>query len=175
MKRAVKLSVVFIIYIALSSCMTMHTNTKAPIISDNAVPKLYVKHPLAIRNASLNSGDIIIGKWIGGWKVLGDLYKYTESSVGAARNILERQNIKIEDDASRVLELSVFDVKSLQGNKFTVTTVLRVRTGNGLKKEYEEVKHHGNGYGTTAVIEQALADCVAQMLNDKDIINYLEN
>ncbi|OEU76834.1 MAG: hypothetical protein BA864_03565 [Desulfuromonadales bacterium C00003093] len=175
MKQIVKLGMCVVILLLLFGCMSMRTNTKAPMLPDNAVPNINVKQPVAFKNISSKSGDIIIGKWVG-WKVYGDLYKFTESSIGTAKNILERQNIKVTNSAGKILELSVYDAKSEQGAFiFGVTTALRVRTGDGLKKEYVGVQKHGNGYGTTAAIERALAKCVKQMLNDKDIIRYLEN
>lgn len=131
--------------------------------------------PVAFRNVSSQAGDILIGRW-NGWKIYADLYKYTESSIGTAKNILERQNLKVNNTADKILELSVYDAKSEQGSwAFQVTTALRVKTGNGLQKEYVGVQKHGSGYGTTSAIEKTLAKCVAQMLNDKDIIRYLES
>jgi len=175
MKRIVKLGMFIIIFLFLTGCINYRTNTKAPILPDNAVPNLNVLLPVSFRNVASKSGDILIGRW-NSWKVYADLYKYTESSIGAAKNILERQNIKVNNSADKILELSVFDAKSETGTwLFQVTTALRVKTGNGLKKEYVGVQKHGSGYGTTSAIERTLAKCVTQMLNDKDIIRYLES
>lgn len=172
MSRLVMLLSVILIF---SGCMTMQTNTKALILQDNEIPSLNVKQSVIFKNVSSKSGDIIIGKWTG-WKVKGDLHKFTETAIGTAKDILERQNIKVEKNANKILELSVYDAKSEQGAFiFGVTTKLRVRTGNDLVKEYVGIKKHGNGYGTTAAIEKALANCVLQMLKDDDIKNYLEN
>lgn len=163
------------IFLLLSGCINYRTNTKAPILPDNSIPNLNVLLPVTFRNVSSKSGDILIGRW-NGWKIYADLYKYTESSIGTAKNILERQNLIVKDNAEKILELSVYDAKSEQGTwTFQVSTALRVKTGNGLQKEYLGVQKHGNGYGTTSAIEKTLAKCVKQMLNDKDIIRYLES
>jgi hypothetical protein len=157
----------------------MRTNPQATEIakeiSEDVLPELYTGDPVAIRNSSSSSGNIIIGRWVG-WQVQGDLHKFTESAVGTVKNVFERQNIRIRDDADKALELSVYDAKSEQeGLRFRATTALRVRTGGGLEKEYVGSRHYTNGHRTTPAIEGALALCVEQMLNDQEIIDYLEN
>jgi len=175
MKQIAKLGMGVTILLVLSGCMSMRTDTKATALPDNAVPKLNVKQPVALRNVAAKAGDLVIGKWVG-WTVYGDMYKFTESAIGTAKTSLEQQNIQVKNSADKVLELSVHDAKSEQGAwTFAATTALSVKTGDGLNKEYVGVQKHGNGYGTTAAIEQALAKCVTQMLNDKDVIRYLEN
>jgi len=175
MKRLAKLGICACIFLLLSGCINYRTNTKAPILPDNAIPNLNVMLPVAFKNVSSQSADILIGSW-GGWRVYADFYEYTESSISTAKNILERQNIKVNNSADKILELSIYDAKSERGMwAFQVTTTLRVKTANGLKKEYVGVQKHGSGYGTTSAIEKTLAKCVTQMLNDKDIIRYLES
>ena len=177
MNQISKLCMLLFVFIVFSGCMTMtmQTNTQPFIVQDSDIPLLNSKESVMLENVSLKSGDIIIGKWTG-WEVKGDLHKFTDAAIGTAKDILERQNIKVEKYANKILELSVFDAKSEQGwVMFSVTTKLRVRTGNDLVKEYVEIINHGNGYGTTATIEKALANCVLQMLKDDDIKSYLEN
>jgi hypothetical protein len=176
-KLTAKLFALILVLVVLSGCrmMTLRPNTKATDISGDAMPELNVRGPVALRNSSSSSEDIVIGKWIGA-KVLGNLDEFTESSVGTAKKIFERQNIPIEDDADKVLELSVYDAKAEQGMvKFRATTALRVRTGDGLEKEYVGVQNYGNGHATTPAIERALGKCVVQMLSDPEITDYLEN
>ena len=179
MKKTATLCLCISIITVLSGCMTMHTNTQAPMLTDDAIPKLSINKAVALRNSSTNSGDIIIGKWIG-WTVYGDLYKFTESSISAAKDGLKRMGVTTRNDAEKVLKLEVNNALSEQENftfsvfPFRVTTALTVSTGDGLKKEYTGVFNYPNGYQTTWAIEKSLARCVAQMLNDSEIIQYLE-
>jgi hypothetical protein len=162
------------IAVALAGCVTIRTNTKAPAIPDTEVPKLSVQQPIALRNAAATPREIIIGNWLGG-KAYGDLNAFTESSIGAAEAIFARQGIEVTESADRVLALAVSGAKAEQGMvKFRATTTLSVETGDGLRKEFSGTHNYPNGYGTTFAIERALAQCVAKMLNDKDIIRYLE-
>lgn len=177
MNRTAMLSIGTAILIMLSGCLnlSMRTNTQAPSISDEAVPRLHIEQPVAFRNAAPSSGDIVIGEY-SNWTIYADLHKYTESSIAAAKNVLERRSIRVKDDADKVLELSVYRATSEQG-AFIIkeTAVLRVRTGDGLEKEFEGIQRHGNTYGTTPAMERALAHSVAQMFNDEEILKYLEN
>lgn len=61
------------------------------------------------------------------------------------------------------------------GWKFSASTTLIVRTGNGLEKYYKGTDTHVLAAQTGHIYEVTLAQCVEQMLNDKDIIAYLEN
>ncbi len=177
MKQKVKFLVCGIAVIFLSGCggMSMRTNTKVPVVTDYVAPTLNVSQTLAIKNISTNVGDIVIGHWTG-WTVYADLYKYTDTSIGILKNILAEQNINVSSSAAKTLELSVYDAESIQGGwVFKASTSLRVKTGDGLVKEYLGEKRHGNGYGTTSAMERTLVICVQEMLKDQDIINYLEN
>jgi len=175
MKQIVKLGMCVAILLVLFACKSFRANTKAPTLPDNEVRTLNIKQPVAFSNVSSQSGDITLGKWLGA-KAVGDLYEFTESSIGAAKNIFERQGIEVTSSANKILELSVYDAKVKQGMvMFEVKATLRVRTGDGLIKEYVGVKKFGNAYATSPAVERALAQCVMQMLNDKDILEYLEN
>jgi PBP1b-binding outer membrane lipoprotein LpoB len=175
MKQAVKLSLCVAVLFVLSGCHSIRTNTKASILPDNAVSKINVDGSVSLKNVAEKKGDIMIRK-SGGWKVYADLYKYTDSAIGTAKNVLEKQNIKVADNADKVLELAVYDTKFVN-NVFseTVSLRLRVRTGDGQEKEYTGAKDHGNLFSTTRAMEMALSQCVKQMLSDKDIVYYLEN
>lgn len=174
MKMMVKLFVSVVVLSLMAGCMKMRTNTQPPTLGANSVPKLYVKQPVAVRNASAEKGDKIVGKWFG-WRVYADLHKYTESAVGATKDILAKQDIKI-GEGGKMLDLAITDVLSEQGMvKFRETTTLSVKTGSGLEKSYKGWQNHANGYGCTTAMERAIAHCVEQMLNDKEIISYLEN
>ena len=176
MKMNIKVFIVFLSMVVLCGChiYTMRTNTKAPNMDDVSTIGLDITKTITLMNTLTDAGDEEIGVWTG-WKVFGNYYKFTESAIGATKSILERGNVKVTNNGEKNLALTVHDVKSSQGRVFTVLTSLRVKTGDGLVKEYSVSKNHANGYGTTTIIEKNIADCVGQMLNDKDIVNYLVN
>ncbi len=117
----------------------------------------------------------MVGKWSNA-RVYADLYKYTESAIGAAKKVLQKQNIDVKETADKVLELSVIRAKAEQGFfSFRSTTELRVRTGDGIVKEFKTSKRYGTAYVTTAVMERTLAHVVAAMFNDPEILEYLAN
>ena len=176
MKMTIKNFIIFLVIVVLCGChiYTMRTNTKFPNMDGVYIEELGMTKTVALTNTLTDAGDEQIGVWTG-WKVFGNYYKFTESAIGATKNILERENVKVTNNGEKNLNLTVYDVKSSQGRVFTVLTSLRVKTGDGLVKEYSVSKNHSNGYGTTPVIEKNIAECVGQMLNDKDIVNYLVN
>jgi len=130
MKRIAMFGIFVAVLVVLSGCISMRTNTRPPVIWAEAVPRLHnIDQPVALRNAAPSSGEVVIGEWIG-WTVYADLHNYTESSIIAAKNVLKSQSIRVEDDADKVLELSVYRATSEQGwVTFTAMTALRVRTG----------------------------------------------
>jgi hypothetical protein len=174
MKQIMKLVVCVAIVSIMSGCMSMRTDTKAPVLEADSVQNLHMKQSLAVRNVAKDVGEEEIGDWIG-WTVYGDLHDYTDSAVEATIDIMQKQGIKI-GDGGKVLDLIVTDALSEQGTwKFRSTVSMTVKTGSGLVKKYTGEKGHGNGYSTTSAMEMAIGQCVTQMLNDKKIISYLQD
>jgi hypothetical protein len=174
MKRMALLGSFGLVFVISIGCMNMRTNTRPPSLPDDAVPSLNIQQPIALQNSAPQAGEVVIGTWAG-WKVHADLYKYTESTIGAVRNALETQNIEVADGAAKILELAVYEASSKQNMwNFTVKTALRVRTGDGYEQTYEDATSHGNGYGTTSAMEKTLAKCIAKMFDDAEIRTYLE-
>ena len=175
MNRLAQLTTFALVLIVSSGCFNMRTNTRPPTLSEGTVPQLNVQQPVALRNSSPNVGETIIGRW-GGWKVHADLHKYTESAIGALRTALESQSIEVSDEASKTMELSVYNAHSQQNMwNFTAKASLRVRTGDGYEQIYEGATSHGNGYGTTSAMEKSIGKCIGLMFEDDQVRAYLEN
>jgi hypothetical protein len=176
MKKVVMLCVCAVVLSGLSGCVSLKTVIRAKPgvvdLADDAVQKLNISQPVAILNSSNKSGDIQIGEW----DVYGNLHELTETAIQISKNSLSRQGIKISDSAGKVLKMRVDNARSEMGALFGFKAIIRlsVKTGNGLEKTYTGEESHNNGYGTTSALEKSLGQCVQQMLNDKDIINYLE-
>lgn len=160
-----------------SGCMTFHTKVQTTHVSSAAVIKVSATQPVAVMNVSTNAPgtEQLVGKWIG-WKVRGSLFDFTESAVGAAREALKSSNVKISGEANKRLELTIDKATSVQGAAvFCATVVLKVKTGSGVVKEFTGAQRYGNGYATTPAFEKAIGESVVKMLQDKDIVAYLEN
>jgi len=110
MKRTIKLGTLLILVIVLCSCGTFKLQTQpAPyFLPDNAILKLNTSHPVAIKNVSSSvSGteDVLCG-----WRtirVMGNLYYFTESTIGIVKDALQRKKIALDDKADKILALAV--------------------------------------------------------------------
>ena len=174
MKQVARLTLCLTMISFFLGCMEMKTNTQPFLVDSGAVSQLIINQSVALKNSAPQEGEIIIGKWCG-WKVYGDLYKYTESTIGTIEQIFDEQNIQVNDSANKVLELEIYNAESIQGAwVFSASVSLRVKTGNGLMKEFTGLRKHPNGYQTTCYMERAMADCVTNMLNDQKIQDYLK-
>ena len=135
-------------------------------------------HPIAVVNATPDAGRTLVIRYISHrWYMnLHDLAECAVSTVGQA---LASQNINVDGHAAKSLQLSVAEANATIGFSMGVANlhalvILRVKTGAGREKEYTGRQNYISLYTTTVAIEQAMAHCIVQMLNDKDIIAYLE-
>lgn len=159
----------------LNGCMSYHTNTKQSSLRSSEMMQFTSSQPIALQNVAPEVGETIIGKWVG-WKVYGDYHKYTESCVNTLKAEFQRRGIPVAEGGGKSLDLKIISASSRQGAwLFEAKTTLWVKTGGGLERQYEGRQNYGNGYGTTAAIENAMGHCIEQMLNDKDIVDYLRN
>ena len=117
MKRTVMSGAFLVIGTVLfSGCMKYHSKTKPLYLPGSTSIKLNVTVPVAIKNVSSKAPHVEeeIGHWFG-WKVLGSLYDFTESTVGTVEEIMQRNNITIDDKADKRLELSIEDASDRYG------------------------------------------------------------
>ena len=157
-----------------TGCISYHTNTKGRPVRENAVQAVTASQPIALKNDAPAAGDQQIGRWIG-WKVYGDLHKFTGSAIETLKMELDRQKVAVSDTGAKSLALAVCSARAQQGAfKFRVTVSLKVKTGGGLEKTYEGRQNYMNGYATTSAVEFSLAHCVEQMLSDPEILAYLK-
>ncbi len=179
MKRIVKLGALLLFFIILCSCRMSvrhnYLNIESRYLADNKIPNLYVTHPVAIKNISTAIKEKRLCGSVGPDDYWGKLYDFTESTVSIAKDALQRKNITIDDKAEKILELKVNNATCESGWKLSASTSLIVRTGNGLEKEYKGSDTYHFAAQTGHIYEVTLAQCVEQMLNDKDIIDYLQN
>jgi hypothetical protein len=169
-------SAVCLMLFYLTGCSISHSlNTKRFEVIDEHMTELHVKEPVAVVNASSNKEKIVMCSLLM-HKHYGNLYDFTHSACESVKNLLDQQDIKIDDNAHKKLELSVERAYCRHGIPDRGLTELKVRTGGGLEKIYKsQYTNHGGGYFWTLTFERAMAACVKQMFHDQAIINYLEN
>lgn len=172
MKTSIKMSICFLVFIFLGGC-THRPGVEPRFLSEDILLKLNVKHPVAIINSSTSSGEIEL---CGGFlhTVVGDMYKYTDTAVADTINTLQRSNIQVDKAAENKIELSV-QPSCIWAFAKKAIVKLKVKTGSGLEKEYTaESSDFGHPGRYAMKFEEAISDCVEQMIIDKDIRNYLE-
>jgi len=175
MKRTIQIGVCLILFIVLCSCVNKYHPTIEPkYLKDDAILKLNVTHPVAIKNVSIGKDETLLCRH-SGHEYFGKLYDVTETTTNIVKNALQRKNIQVDDKADKTLELSVDKITCDSGWRgFTAESTLRARTGNGVEKEYKYKDTYQIVSLTTSAIEVTLSQCVEQLLNDKDIVDYLE-
>jgi hypothetical protein len=174
MKTAM-LSLCMLVLFVSNGCISHQTNVRGIDVREDAVRTVKMNQPVAIRNVAPETGKTRIESSLGN-NYYGDFHQYTTACINTLTKELERQKIQVSENASKVLSLAVTDAKQNMGAfTFTAHVTLTVKTGSGLEKQYLGEQVHGNGWGTSPAVEHALAHCVEQMLNDNDIISYLEN
>jgi len=172
-----KKSVVLIVLTCLVGC-THNFNVKPFPIKPDLLPQLNIQKPVQIVNVQ-DPGINNIFKSGAGSKWIGDLGLWTEGAVELVKLVLKNQNITLADDADKTLKLAITAGKlstEFAGIRCVVT--LEVEAGNGYSQTYE-----GNHRNSSPIAEQArryagagsVSKAVTLLLNDRSIIEYLEN
>ena len=104
---------------------------------------------------------------------------WTEGAVELVKLVLKNQNVTLAHDADKTLKLAITAGK-LKTEFAGIRCVVKfeVEAGNGYTQTYE-----GNHRNSSPIAEQArryagagaVSKAVTQLLNDKSIIQYLEN
>jgi hypothetical protein len=176
MKQKASFVATLIFVMVVCGCaIKMHPKVEAKHLPDNTVIKIKTNHPVVVKNVSTDQEEKL---WcqIRAYHHFGKLYDVSEATLGIVKDGLLRNKILLSENANKILELSV-DAISCEGGAYTeatITSTLRVRTGNGKEKIFKGVDNTKFIANLTPPIEVSLVHCVEQMLNDKDIIDYLE-
>ena len=137
--------------------------------------------PVTVINAQSATGKVKIGSTGTGMgqipkTVFGDLREWTEVASMFLRTELQKRTVSTAAPASKVLRLAVTKVEVtpvvfLGGNGFKVR--VKVDAGDGISKDFD-VDHVDTRRGRTdAIAGAALAQLVANILNDEAIRKYI--
>lgn len=158
-------------------CVVHHVHkvrTSIPDMSQRSFPIIHGKVPVAVINSSNDDTDKVL--WKGGnITIIANAKELTETTVKIVDKFFKDQKIKVDEKASKRLELSTQASCEHKGLSTVIVTVtLHVKTGSGLKRKYTGSDTFHNLYGSTATFENAIAECTEHMLADKDIVAYIE-
>ena len=172
-----KYSVVLIVLACLVG-RTHNFNVKPFPIKPDLLPKLNIQKPVQIVNAQ-DQGKNNIFKSGAGSKWIGDLGLWTEGAVELVKLVLNKQNANLSDAADKTIKLAITAGKlTTEFAGIRCVVQLDVEAGNGYTQTYE-----GNHRNSSPIAEQtrryagagAVTKAVTELLNDRNIIRYLEN
>lgn len=173
----VKKSLLLVAIVCLVGCTHNFSVKPFPIKAD-LLPKLNIEKSVQIVNAQ-DQGTKNVFYSVGGSKWIGDLGEWTDQAAGLLKFELNKQNVTITDDADKILKLAITEGKLVSEFSGIYCVVkLKVEAGNGYTQKYE-----GNHRNSSPIAEQArhyagagaVTRAVTDLLNDRKIIEYLEN
>ena len=126
------------------------------------------QNAVSIVNAQTSSEDVL---WFGS-AAYANYQAWTDSAIEIARRELSARGMDVTENADRLLKLSVVQVKGIMGVwRARCWIDLLVETGNGYKKTYR-----GDSLSSASHLwaaDGALMQCVAEMLRDEIVVEYL--
>ena len=172
-----KKSLLLIVLVFLVGC-THNYSVKPFPIKPELVPAMHVTDSVQILNVQ-SEGKNYVFRRAGSNKWIGDLGDWTENAVDLLKFELKKRNINITEDANKILKIAITEGKlsgEFGGSRCVVK--LKVEAGNGYTQIYE-----GNHLNSSPFAQQAryhagagaVTRAVTDLLNDRKIIEYLEN
>ncbi len=179
-----KLLGIIVVALLLSACSPIKIVLKPDPIESVTMPVINTQNAINISNIGTSMGDVEIGSTGTGMgqiprELLGDLYQWSQTAVEMLKAELRKSNIVITADAPKILNLSVIEAQIepivfLGGNTCSLT--LKVVTGENSESTYSaEHTDPNRGVEISVTAETAMTKALAAMLNDKKIIDYLQN
>jgi hypothetical protein len=176
MKRIFSLCFMLVLLIGFSGCgrYQYHSRTGDLVLANVPAQSITSSKPVALKNVSSGkSGVEEILCQFSSYDVMGSSYDYTASAIHAVKDGVQKKGIAVADMAAKRLELAVIKTTCEKGWNFSAGLWLRVTTGGGLTREYQGSDSFMTGYQMTAGFENAMLQCVEKMLNDPEIVSYL--
>lgn len=169
----------FSVLLFLSGCGITHQMiavTESVDDNFNNIPPLHIKGSVALTNTSSDITEKVICTY-GPHKTTGKLQQFTDVSVEVVKKILNKNEMLIDEWAPKKLELSVTRVScSTHLFGWDLELCLSVKAGNGYKNDYIATNSfHTALWQATSSVEHAMASSIEQMLNDRKLIQYLED
>jgi len=151
-----------------SGCTVRHTPGDFQIQSGE-IPSFSVSEPIRIVNAQTSSSDVILP--VPPYKLIINHKQYTDTAIKLLAGEIEKRGGKIAEDASKVIEVSIIDIKIATTVKYRCIIHFTVGTGDAYFKGFEAA---GGGWDYEKAIDLAMANVVVEILNNDRILRYLE-
>lgn len=166
----IKKQITFILCFALLStgCATP-INPKISPVKPGMIPEYWFNESVSVVNVQ-TAETVRVQDTL--WEI--NLKETTDVAVDLIKWELSNRGFLIRDNANKVLEIIMSDVRvglAAGGFGHKCTMVLKVRSGNGYYKYYEEY----NVGWLPSNCDFTITKTVAAMLSDEGIINYLKN
>jgi hypothetical protein len=169
-------AIIVILFMLMYGCSHSYSVKPFPI-KPKLVPEMNVKESVQIVNAQDQGKNFVFFSGRGSeW--IGDLGEWTEKAAGLLKFELKKRNITIVDDARKTLKLAITRGKlSHEFLGVRCVVMLKVEAADGYSQEYE-----GNHINSSPFAQQAryhagagaITKAVTALLNDRNIISYLE-
>lgn len=169
------LLLVFTLPVLLSSCAAVGKYNPDPKIATGLVKGINVTNAVKITNSQPSSEDHLL-EFRG---IVVNYNAFTQSLVEALKMEYERNNVIVSDSTERELQVAVTKIEMYMGTaNFRTNIFAEVKYGNGSKEKFDVTRA---SYGSplmvnhfpTKPLNTAFKDLVADIINNKNIQNYI--
>jgi len=158
--------------LATASGCTHHYDPNPYPIQSDRIPPFDVRGTVDVLNNQPETEAVHIGS-VGAHKWMGSLRNFTETVVFSLRMELANRKVRVGADSEKTLKLAVTKVALESGMWMARGLVyLTVETGEGFQKEFIGI--NSTPAGQFRAWDGAIALAVIDILNDKEILNYLK-
>lgn len=185
MKRSYSTGLVLIILQMVFSGYALGANYNLVIpdrhrLSDSCLPKISINNPVKLvaehNNTPLPVRICTVETGVYQTK-MDDL---TDTAVAALKDLLNRKNVQLNDDAKKILYISISEAYcvierlSFSQSVYNFTVKLTVSFDNDIIKEFMGSHGTESARAGNSSISEAINFAVCEMLKDEEIINYLK-
>ena len=175
--RHLKIGLLLIGIASFLGCTHNYSPKPFPI-KPGLVPDLNVNASVHIVNAQDEDTNNVFYR-IGGSKWVGDLGDWTQNAVELLKFEMKKKDIIISEDANKVLQLSITEGKlDSEFAGIRCVLMLKVKAGNGYTQVYEGNHRNSSPFAKQARYHAgagAVTKAVTELLNDRKVIEYIEN
>ena len=172
MTKMKRYGLVFILgLMLLASCGIHIQHAPSQLVVDSAkIPPFRVVGPVKLVNAQTLSQDVVIPLYFT-HDVSANYKQYTDAAINSLKLELEKKGAMISGIDGKTLKLAIADIKVLDRPQYLCLINYTVETGDGYLRGYR-VQDTDRDF--RAAIDSALAKVVAGVLQDEQVLNYLE-
>ena len=157
-----------LILFVFSACTTIHRSAPSPPDAGR-LPPFRVPAPVAIVNSQTSSTDVVLP--LRGVDVTVNYRDYTASAIALLRRELDSRATAGSTATRKEIRLAIVDLRIMAIPQMRCIVNFTVETGDGYTRGHETMATNWN-FG--AAIDAAISNVVVAVLNDEQVIAYLE-